>query len=451
MSSGAAAPPAAGTPAYLQQAYDLTYLSQTAGGGDTVAVVDAGDDPNAVTDLAAYRSTYGLPACTVANGCLSKVNQSGGSSPLPASAGSDWEEEESLDLDAVSALCPNCHIILVEANSSAISDLDAGIAAAQSLGANQISNSFGSPSASPTGVSTFPGATVLAATGDHGYAGAGQAQYPAAFPGVTAVGATTLSAAGDSTSLRGYSESAWSLNSSGSGWGGGSGCDLSEPKPSYQTDSGCTGRSYSDVSADGNPDTGLRVYDSGDGGWLLMGGTSLASPLVAAYEGLTAVNGTTAQWAYSDSALLNDPATGSSGSCAGSIAYICTAGTGYDGPTGAGSISGDTVSGAPGIGGPAIGGGSSNTYTQAVGTTTANLAAACTPTAWTRRTSGSTGRAPPTASRRVPPTSGPAPRRSLRRRRSPRSRPGPPTTTGWSPRTVTAPPTATTTHWRRRR
>ncbi len=374
MTSSSSSPPVAGTPAYIQQAYDLTYLSQTAGGSDTVAVVDAGGDPHAAADLATYRSTYGLPACTVANGCFTEVNQSGGSSPLPASAGSDWVEEESLDLDAISALCPNCHIVMVQANSSAITDLDAGIAAAESLGANQISNSYGSPSTSPVGVGSFPGATILAATGDHGYAGAGQAQYPAAFPGVTAVGGTTLSAAADGTSLRGYSESAWSLNSSVTGWGGGSGCDLSEPKPSYQADTGCTGRAYSDVSADGDPATGIRVYDAGDGGWLQMGGTSLASPLVAAYEGLTAVTGTTAQWAYSDSALLNDPTTGSAGSCATGIAYICNAGTGYDGPTGIGSISGDIVTGAPGVGGPSVGGGSNNTYTQAAGTTTANLA-----------------------------------------------------------------------------
>src|SRR6185437_8022913 len=120
--------PGAGTPAYLQQAYDLTYLSQTAGAGDTVAVVDAGDDLNAQGDLATYRSTYGLPPCTSANGCFAKVNQNGATSPLPSPAGSDWESETSLDLDAVSALCPNCHIVLVAASSSSISDLDAGIA-----------------------------------------------------------------------------------------------------------------------------------------------------------------------------------------------------------------------------------------------------------------------------------------------------------------------------------
>ncbi|MGA9860269.1 MAG: hypothetical protein WBQ18_20550 [Solirubrobacteraceae bacterium] len=372
-SSGPAAPPTAGTPAYLQQAYDLTYLSQTAGGSDTIAVVDAGNDPNAASDLATYRSTYGLPACTAGNGCFQQVNQNGTTSPLPPSAGSDWEAEISLDLDAVSALCPQCHIMLVEANSSSGSDLDAGIAAAQGLGANQISNSWAAASSSPVGVSSFPGSTVIAATGDHGYLGGGTDAYPAAFPGVTAAGGTTLSGATDG-SLRGYSEAAWSLNSSGQGWGGSSGCDLAEPKPAYQPDTGCVGRSYADVSADANPDTGLRVYDSGAGGWFVEGGTSLASPLIAAYEALTGVNGTTPQWAYTDAGLLNDPTTGSSGNCAQSISYICTAGLGYDGPTGVGSISGAVVSGAPGIGGPAIGDGTTNSYTQTVSTNTAALA-----------------------------------------------------------------------------
>ncbi len=373
MSSTPATAPAAGTPAYLQQAYDLTYLAQTAGGSDTVAIVVAGDDLNAQADLATYRSTYGLPPCTTSNGCLAKVNQNGAASPLPAPAGSDWESEISLDLDAVSALCPNCHILLVETNSSSISDLDAGIAAAIGHGANQVSNSWAGTAGAPVGVSAFSGAAIIAATGDHGYPGAAVDNYPAAFPGVTAAGGTTLSGAAGGTSTRGYAESAWSLDSSGIGWGGGSGCDTHEPKPAYQTDSGCTGRSYADISADANPDTGLRIYDSGGGGWAVAGGTSLATPLIAAFEALTAVNGTSAQWAYTNSALLNDPTTGSTGSCAAGIAYVCNAGAGYDGPTGIGSISGAMVPGAPGIGGPAIGDGTTNTYVQSVGTTTASL------------------------------------------------------------------------------
>ena len=130
LASAATAPavsqPAAGTPAYLQQAYDLAYLSQTGGRGDTVAIVDAYDDPTAESDLGTFRSTSGLAACTTANGCFRKVNQSGAASPLPA-GDRGWEEEISLDLDAVSALCPNCHILLVEATSTMSTDMTAAM------------------------------------------------------------------------------------------------------------------------------------------------------------------------------------------------------------------------------------------------------------------------------------------------------------------------------------
>ncbi len=369
--SSGAAPPQPGTPAYLQQAYDLTYLSQVNGGGDTVAVVDAYDDPNAESDLATYRSTYGLPPCTTANGCFRKVNAEGAAAPLPAPDGT-WEAEESLDLDAASALCPNCRLLLVESASADAASLEQGIDAAQALGADQISNSWGSVSSSPGEPASFGTATVIAGTGDAGYPGAGQDVYPAALSTVTAVGGTTLVPATTASNLRGFSESAWSL--SADGVGGGSGCDLSEPKPAYQTDTGCTGRAYADVSADADPDTGLTIYDSADGGWLVGGGTSLATPLVAAFEAVTGIDGATPQWAYTDGRLLNDPSTGTDGSCAAAIFYICNAGIGYDGPTGMGSISGDVAAGAPGIGGPAIGSGSSNSYTETVGATTAALA-----------------------------------------------------------------------------
>ena len=369
------APPEPGTPAWLQQAYDLTYLSQTAGVDDTVAIVDVGDDPTAESDLGVFRSAYGLPACTTADGCFKKVNQSGTSSPLPTAAGSDWQPEESLDLDAVSALCPNCKILLVEANSNSDGDLDDGVIEAATLNANQISNSWAAPSGSPIGGTyTFSTTAVIAATGDSGYVGNGTDNYPAALAGVTAAGGTSLAPATGGGSARGFSESAWSLED---GWGGGSGCDLNEQKPPYQHDVGCTGRAYSDVSADADPDTGLMIYDSETGGWWQYGGTSLASPLIAAYEAITGVDtgvdGPTPQWAYNDSALLNDPTSGSNGDCDSAIFYICDAGLGYDGPTGIGSISGAVVQGAPGIGGPSFGYGMGNTYTAGVGPTTATL------------------------------------------------------------------------------
>jgi subtilase family serine protease len=361
-SSAPQSAPQPGTAAYLQQAYDLSYLSATKGVGDTVGVIDAYDDPSAEADLATFRWTNGLPACTTANGCFHKVNQSGGAAPLPA-ADSGWETEIALDLAAVSALCPNCHILLVEANSSSSLDLVSAMHTAQSLGARQISDSWSVSAAGvPFSNFSFPGAAVIAATGDDGTLAPGTDSYPAALPGVTAAGGTTLNPAGGP---RGFAESAWS--------GAGSGCDTYEPKPAYQAAGGCNGRSYSDISAVADPNTGLGVYDSGSGGWILAGGTSLAAPLVAAYEAVTGVQGTTPQWAYTDSGALNDPASGSNGACSAILSIICDAGLGYDGPTGAGSISGAVTSGAPGIGGAPHASASGNDYVQSVTATSASM------------------------------------------------------------------------------
>ena len=359
----AAGPPQTATPAYLEQAYDLSYLSQTGGSADTVAIVDAYDDPTAEADLAMYRSTYGLPACTSQSGCFKKVNENGATSPLPA-ADASWDVEISLDLDAVSAICPHCHILLVEAASPYDTDLDAGVQTAAAMGANQISASWTfTASGIPPGSYTFPGIATVAATGDQGYVGPGADDYPAAFPGVTAAGGTTLAPA-SSAGARGFSEGAWS--------GGGSGCDRNFAQPSYQPAAGCAGRAYADLSADADPSTGLNVYDNGT--WGLVGGTSLATPLIAAYYAITGAPAATPQWAYDDSGQLNDVVTGSTGTCPARISYVCNAGVGYDGPTGVGSISGAAATGAPGIGGPSIGSGSGDTYTQGAGSHGATIA-----------------------------------------------------------------------------
>jgi PKD repeat protein len=370
----AAAPPQPGTPAYLQQAYDLSYLSETGGSNDTVAIVDAYDDPSAEQDLAAYRSFFGLPACTTGNGCFQKVGQDGTSS-LPA-ANPDWQQEIALDLDSVSAICPRCKILLVEADSSRFPDLEAGMETAAAR-ANQISASwFGTSPSVPSEFRTFSGVATVAATGDYGYPGASQDNYPAALPGVTAAGGTSLAAAA-SPGARGFGESAWSWNGLN---GGGSGCDLQFQRPGYQPAVGCLGRAYADVSADANPQTGLAVYNQGS--WTVVGGTSLSTPLIAAYYAITGVARTTpeanAEWAYGKAGALNDVVSGSTGNCAASISYICNAGNGYDGPTGVGSISGSVVTGAPGIDGPAISSGSGNTgntYTQGVAAHEATIAA----------------------------------------------------------------------------
>jgi hypothetical protein len=353
--------PQPGTPAYLQQAYDLAYLSQTQGAGDTVAVVDAYDDPSAEADLATYRAAFGLPACTTANGCFRKVNQSGqqASYPVPDAA---WAVEISLDLDSVSALCPQCHIVLVEANSDYTSDLQAAQATAARLAVQQISDSWGAPQANPpSGAFTFAGVATVAAAGDSGYVGAGQSEYPAALAGVTAAGGTTLTPT--TTTPRGFSEAAWA--------GAGSGCDTTQAKPSWQSDSGCAGRSYDDLSADADPATGIDVYDSGQGSWIVVGGTSEATPLIAAYYAITGAAAQSPSWAYQHQPELNDASGGSNGACPSAILYICSAGAGYDGPTGEGSISGAVVGGGPGIGGP----GPSGSYATGATQRTAQLQA----------------------------------------------------------------------------
>src|ERR671932_2962382 len=153
-------------PADLQSAYKLP--SSTAGSGQTVAIVDAFDDPTAEQDLAQYRSFYGLPPCTTANGCFRKVNQNGGTLPMPAPS-ADGGLEISLDLDMVSAVCPNCHILLVEANTNLNTDLYTAVDTAAALGANAISNSYGGgESSSETSADSHfnhPGIAITASSG----------------------------------------------------------------------------------------------------------------------------------------------------------------------------------------------------------------------------------------------------------------------------------------------
>jgi len=347
------------TPAYLQQAYDLTYLSATRGSGDTVAVIGVYDDPAAASDLATFRATYGLPACTESNGCFQQLNEQGQSSPLPAQD-TNWAEEESMDVEAVSALCPNCRIDLVEASAADAQDLQAAVGAAIAAGANQVSISGdGIYSSNPFTDFSAPGVSIDVATGDNGVLPSTEDAYPAALPYVTAVGGTTLDpAAASAPNPRGVSETAWS--------GASAGCDTQEAALPYQPADGCSGRSYADVSADADPSTGLTVYDSPAGGWFDGGGTSLAAPLVAAFQAVTGVDGSTPQWAYADAANLNDPVTGTTGDCPGQLSVLCDAASGYDGPTGAGSISGQIVPGAPGIGLPSLGASNDKTYTRRV-------------------------------------------------------------------------------------
>jgi subtilase family serine protease len=320
-------------PCDLQLAYSLPVSEGT---GQTVAIVDAYDDPNAESDLGEYRSTFGLPACTTANGCFKKVNQSGQQSSYP-SADSGWAEEESLDLDMVSAICPNCHIILVEANSNNNGDLYTAEDEAVKLGATEVSNSWaGGEYSGETSDDTHfnhPGVVITFAAGDSGYQEG--TQYPAASQYVTAVGGTSLSPAANA---RGWNETVWSNSTT---QGTGSGCSAYEPKPSWQTDSGCTKRMGNDIAAVADPDTGVAVYDTySDPGWMVFGGTSVATPIVAAEYALAgnAANVTYGSYPYEHPGYLNDVTSGSNGTC--TPAYFCTAEVGYDGPTGMGTPDG---------------------------------------------------------------------------------------------------------------
>ncbi|MFI0717541.1 peptidase S8 [Streptomyces sp. NPDC021224] len=317
-------------PSSLQSAYNLP--SATAGSGRTVAIVDAYDDPTAEADLGVYRAQFGLPACTTANGCFKKIDQNGGTS-YPSKDGG-WAQEISLDIDMVSAICPNCHILLVEAKTSSFANLGAAVnRAAATAGVVAISNSYGGSDASDASYGSYynhPGIAVTASSGDSGYG----ASYPASSHYVTAVGGTSLSTASNS---RGWSETAWS--------GAGSGCSAYNTALSGAASfaTGCSKRAEADVSAVANPSTGVAVYDStayqGSSGWMVFGGTSVSSPIIASVYGLAGNTGSIDNnYPYAHASSLNDVTSGSNGSC--STSQWCKARTGWDGPTGLGTPNG---------------------------------------------------------------------------------------------------------------
>ena len=203
-----------------------------------------------------YRSTFGLPPCTSRTAASARSTST--ANLAAAQADTNWAGEITLDLDAVSAVCPNCHILLVEAFSTYTIDLQAGFQqAARWPGRQGDLEQLGGSSGPPSGAYTFPGIATIASSGDWGVAATGYQYYPAALPGVMAAGGTALASKAAGIA-RGFGESAWSLSN---GWGDSSGCNTQTgiAKPSYQTDTGCTGRSYADVSADAQPSTGLRL------------------------------------------------------------------------------------------------------------------------------------------------------------------------------------------------
>jgi Subtilase family len=455
-------------PADLHSAYQLPSSPPST---QTIAIVDAYNDPTAEQDLKAYSEEFGLPECTTANGCFKKVNQSGQAKPLPfpktkaaleaarkgsraeveeAERAEGWALEISLDIETAHAVCQTCHILLVEAASPFNSDLSTAENTAVALEANEVSNSWGGEEfGGEEPAFNHPGVVITASAGDDGYlewlghapAEPGFVEYPAASPRVFAVGGTRLLlGAGGSWS----SETVW--NDGGERFGeregfgaGGGGCSKSLAAAAWQQELanwaavGCgTDRAVADVSADADPYTGLAVQNTTvldpedpctpSPHWCTIGGTSLASPIVAAVFALAGgAHGVSypAQTLYrnlaSSPAALHDVVVGSNGECnkpfnnktgtSGcttaeqgadcSSEAICLAGTGYDGPTGVGTPAGIGAFAPGAISGGGTGGGSEGGADEAGASPAAGSASAGAPAPGAGGTSGEA--APPAA------------------------------------------------------
>jgi subtilase family serine protease len=342
------------TPQDLRSAYKLTSASRSKGRGETIAVVDAYRDPDAAKDLAVYRRRFGLPKCTTKSHCLRIMNQSGGSR-LPR-ANNGWAAEESLDLDMVSAICPRCHIVLVEASSTSTASLGTAERTAARK-AHFVSNSWsGGPFRGESRYNrdfNHKGEVIDFAAGDYGYGSSDHhfpfgIAYPTELPFVTAVGGTTL--VNERSRGRDWTEGVWGSSADTDG-GTNSGC-TPEARPSWQKRvtrklRGCRGRIENDLSADANPQTGVWVYDSykpapgvEKRGWQVWGGTSEATPIITgiyALAGAPARGTYPASYPYKHVKDFYDVRIGANGTCAKKVAYLCHAERGYDGPTGLGT------------------------------------------------------------------------------------------------------------------
>lgn len=315
---------------------EAAYSIPPGGANVTVAVVVAYDDPTAETDLAEYRRTSALPACTSATGCFQKVSGQGGPLPPPPPEADDWNIETSLDLDAVSAACPSCKLLLVEAKDDLPDEFLYEAVNVAAHGAQVVSASWGSDEM-PTGAAQWnfdtkymshPGVSMFFASGDEGYG----ASYPAASPNVWAVGGTTLTFADGRAT-----ETVWNDGANATG----AGCSKWEPRPDWQSPaSGCSSRLTNDIAADADPMSGLRVYCAGN--WMVVGGTSLATPLMAGMFAAMGLAGQGPSYAYKHAPMFSDVDAGNDvlpGGAAGCAApnVMCTAHPGYDGPSGMGA------------------------------------------------------------------------------------------------------------------
>ncbi|GAA3432710.1 peptidase S8 [Kutzneria kofuensis] len=349
--------PAGYSPSELATAYSLPANSRSTA---TIAVIGAGVDGNLAADLATYRATFGLPACTEQSGCLRLLDYTGGPQVAPQQSGQGAAIEEevaaetSLDVDMASAACPSCRLMYVSVpwqdaiddNDVSTGDFAAAVRTAIKAGASAVSISYGytadvtNTHGDTLAALSHKGVAITASTGDEGFNGGVHQSWPSNLPGVVAVGGTTLPAAGK--------ETAWSL--------AGSGCETAFAKANGQpkaVTAACNGhRAAADVSADADPSTGVAVYDTyaptGDepNNWLVIGGTSASSPYIAGLYAraghLSAVDGPNTLYAAKASAF-NDVTSGNNEifhHCAdfpGSGSAVCNAGPGWDGPTGLGS------------------------------------------------------------------------------------------------------------------
>jgi hypothetical protein len=377
------------SPSNILSAYGLT--GATPPTPQTIALVDAYDDATIEHDLDVFDKQFGLPTCNAANGCFRKVNQSGKATPLPASSGEKergWAQEIATDVEVAHGVCQSCQIVLVETNSNSNSSLYAGEQTAAGLGVNEISNSWGGQEPNADNAAfNHPGIVITASSGDYGYLDwfseepAQAANYPASSPHVIAVGGTrlTLSAAKtweSETVWNDGGESSGKLEGAGAGGGGCSGRFGATPwqlaLPNWSSVGCGTTRAVADISADGDPYSGVAVYDStespkGEKGWAAIGGTSVASPIIAAAFALAGGSQGVAYPArllyenlQQDPASLHDVVSGSNGECLKKFKKnsgtsgctveeeartctaqaICLAGGGYDGPSGVGTPNG---------------------------------------------------------------------------------------------------------------
>ena len=338
--------PQDGTPAWLQHAYDLTALSASGGSGQTVGILElAPVDPNLSTELSTYRAKYNLSPCSEANGCLAITEMTGTCSSNDcvgyANQGS-WNLEEALDVEAVSAICPNCHIVVM-------GDINDPIAAAKELeamGATTLSASFLGSDFSDIPQALGTTVPLVAADGDSGITrshGNGGGGWPAGATDVSAAGGTSLT--DNPSAPRGVDETAWTSNTATTDGvtvrdnfsSSGGGCNTLAPVPSYQAGlaTNCSGRAYGDISALGAGE--FETYQTGS--WTLQGGTSLSAPIIAAYYALLQskkqIGMVSPAWAYQNVPALNPMDHQASG---------------WHVQSGNGSISGDVVASAPAIG-----------------------------------------------------------------------------------------------------